>query len=131
MAPGTTQAHAIPLASLSVLICAIAPCRACEFVCGVEGCTVMLRSLSAYDAHYQHWHTFKCEVCGLQLPNNRLLEMHLAERHDELFRCMAKTRKMVSHCARDRCGGLLSPRAAPTWRPRLMRILSRGCVCAI
>jgi hypothetical protein len=79
-------------------------------VCGVEGCPVVLRSLSAYDAHYQHWHTFKCEVCGLQLPNNRLLEMHLAERHDELFRCMAKTRKMVGDAPRSRCGRLLSPR---------------------
>lgn len=102
------QAHVRALASL---LCATALCRTCEFVCGVEGCPVVLRSLSAYDAHYQHWHTFKCEVCGLQLPNNRLLEMHLAERHDELFRCMAKTRKMVSHCRPiTRCGRLLSPR---------------------
>ena len=84
-----------------------------DFYCGLEQCQLYFRSLRDFDLHYQQCHTYKCEVCGLKLPNNRLLEMHLTERHDELFRCMAKTRRMVSHClaALLRCCGAAILRA--------------------
>jgi hypothetical protein len=101
----------------------------------MEGCPVVLHSLSAYDAHYQHYHTFKCEVCGLQLPNNRLLEMHLAERHDELFRCMAKTRRMVSGKSGGRTIELRrdGSRCARSAHPVLNICIPamRSCTCAL
>lgn len=66
------------------------------FYCGQGSCDLYFSTLGAFDLHYHSMHTHRCEVCGLQLPNNRLLEMHIAERHDELFRVMAKTRRMYA-----------------------------------
>lgn len=78
-------------------VCLCVRCESRELWCDLPGCHLLFRSIAAFDDHYLAAHTYRCEVCGLKLPNNRLLEMHIAERHDELFRCMAKTKRMVNH----------------------------------
>jgi hypothetical protein len=64
--------------------------------CDTFGCGEFFSTADSFEQHYLQAHTYTCRVCSLNLPNNRLLEMHLQERHDEYFRCMAKHKKMVS-----------------------------------
>jgi len=68
----------------------------CELFHCVDGCPLTFTTLSSFDEHYSSCHVYRCLSCGLQLPNNRLLDLHVAERHDELFRVMARTRKMYA-----------------------------------
>jgi hypothetical protein len=96
--------EALLICSLSVSVSARpATCYRCELFHCVDNCPLTFTSLSAFDAHYTSCHVFRCEACGLQLPNNRLLEMHVAERHDEFFRVMARTRGKMFACLVEGC----------------------------
>ena len=66
-----------------------------DIFCSLDGCHESFSSLAAFDDHYACRHIFECNICGLKLPNNRLLEMHISERHDELFRILALKKRMV------------------------------------
>ena len=77
--------------------------RTATFACGLGGCSQAFTTRRAFEAHYQGAHRHKCATCSRVLPTERLLEMHIAERHDTFFRAMAARRPMfeclVEGCA--------------------------------
>ncbi|KAH3671958.1 hypothetical protein OGAPHI_000144 [Ogataea philodendri] len=42
-------------------------------------------SQSAFELHYQTFHTNRCEECQANLPNEHLLNLHITETHDPIF----------------------------------------------
>ncbi len=78
--------------------------RVDTFRCGVHGCTHALASLAAFESHYAAHHRHACRTCGACFASGRWLELHLAERHDSMFRLLAERRKMV----RRKCVGALA-----------------------
>jgi hypothetical protein len=88
------RSHAV---SISVLHLArvVASHRVDTFRCGVHGCTHALASLAAFESHYAAHHRHACRTCGACFASGRWLELHLAERHDSMFRLLAERRKMV------------------------------------
>lgn len=77
--------------------------RTATFACGLGGCSQTFTTRRAFEAHYQGAHRHKCATCSRVLPTERLLEMHIAERHDTFFRAMAARRPMFE-CLVEGCG---------------------------
>ncbi len=83
------------------------------FRCGVSGCNKHFVSVAAYASHYAVAHRHRCRTCGAVLPNVRLLDMHVAERHDKFFAATAKRRPSYA-CVVDGCGGVFATPAERT-----------------
>eukprot|EP00946_MAST-07B_sp_MAST-7B-sp1_P003377 g3377.t1 len=62
------------------------------FHCHMAGCKKSFRTIAQYSSHYAVAHRHQCRVCGATLPNVRLLDMHVAERHDSFFAAQAARR---------------------------------------
>jgi len=65
------------------------------FICAVTGCRARFNSIAEFNIHYQSVHSNVCSVCKRVLPTKRLLELHVLETHDSLFRVLAAKQKMV------------------------------------
>ena len=66
-----------------------------RFKCLIESCRKKFTSLAAFELHYSSAHRYVCATCRHTLPTARLLELHVLEKHDSLFRVMAEKQKMV------------------------------------
>ena len=76
-----------------------------DFLCGVGSCTQRFSSIGSLEAHYQGRHRHSCATCGRVLPTERLLGIHVAEKHDAYFRAMVrKGNRPVFECLVDGCG---------------------------
>lgn len=53
-------------------------------------------SLSSFDLHYQYAHRFTCSICSYIFPIQKLLDIHFQERHDQFFKLLSQTKKMVN-----------------------------------
>ncbi|KAH3762908.1 Zinc finger protein 511-like [Pelomyxa schiedti] len=65
-----------------------------RFVCGIAGCRALCDGVAAFDAHYNAAHRHVCSVCRARLPTARMVELHVLERHDAMFKTMALEKPM-------------------------------------
>ena len=75
-----------------------------QFRCGVGGCTYRGASAFALEAHNAAAHGHVCSTCRRILPTARLLELHVLETHDVLFKLMAERERMVGAVRHKRAG---------------------------
>jgi hypothetical protein len=54
-----------------------------QFLCTL--CSTFFSSIAAWESHYEATHVFQCHACHEIFPCNRLLDLHLEERHDSFF----------------------------------------------
>ena len=66
-----------------------------RFECAQTGCRYAALDAFGLEAHYASAHAHVCDTCRRILPTSRLLEMHVLETHDVLFKLMAEREKMV------------------------------------
>ena len=63
--------------------------------CTSGRCHHVFNSVSEYEEHYTSAHCNTCESCHRAFPTTRLLDLHILETHDSLFKLMAEKQKMV------------------------------------
>jgi hypothetical protein len=73
-----------------------------NFFCNIESCKCSFRTSAEYASHYAVQHRHKCETCSAVLPNQWLLDLHIAERHDSYFATVAE-RKPSYKCIVQSC----------------------------
>ena len=73
-----------------------------NFHCNIQSCRCSFRTAAEYASHYAVQHRHRCETCSAVLPNIRLLELHIQERHDSYFAAMA-ARKPSYKCIVQSC----------------------------
>ena len=73
-----------------------------DFYCNIQSCRCSFRTAAEYASHYAVQHRHRCETCSAVLPNIRLLELHIQERHDSYFAAMA-ARKPSYKCIVQSC----------------------------
>ena len=67
-----------------------------EILCSYSGCNTSFPDPLAYEAHLQAAHRLVCRVCRRVYPTPKMLELHVLENHDTLFKVMAERgEKMV------------------------------------
>ncbi|KAI9135902.1 hypothetical protein BKA69DRAFT_1012718, partial [Paraphysoderma sedebokerense] len=75
------------------ITCSLPPCNSVSFP-----------SVETYEAHYETLHRYLCSKCKRVLPNARLLNLHILEKHDSFFQVMKEKQKMfecfVENCTR-------------------------------
>eukprot|EP00727_Mastigamoeba_balamuthi_P008863 m51a1_g46 putative sodium potassium calcium exchanger 3 (909) ;mRNA; r:158494-162087 len=64
------------------------------FKCGVWGCVLRFSGVCEYERHYEAVHRNTCAQCLARFASPRLLELHVLEEHDSLFRAQSRTQKM-------------------------------------
>jgi len=64
------------------------------FYCNISNCNSAFRNIFEYEMHYNSVHKHVCGVCKRVFPSNRLVEIHVLESHDSLFKVMAEQKKM-------------------------------------
>ena len=75
------------------------------FHCDIENCRLRFRTAAEYASHYAVRHRHRCETCSAVLPNVRLLDMHVEERHDSYFLAMSE-RTPSYKCLVEMCSSL-------------------------
>ena len=65
-----------------------------SFVCGIDGCEETFTSEIEYSAHYKANHMHVCSVCGNTFYTFHLLNLHVLEYHDSLFKKLNEKRPM-------------------------------------
>lgn len=65
-----------------------------SFVCGIDGCEETFTSEIVYSAHYKAMHMHVCSVCGNTFYTFHLLNLHVLEYHDSLFKKLNEKRPM-------------------------------------
>ena len=73
-----------------------------RFHCHISGCKKSFKTIAQYSSHYAVAHRHSCHICGASLPNVKLLDMHVAERHDSFFAAQA-ARQASYACLVDGC----------------------------
>mmetsp|Transcript_49836 Transcript_49836/g.63842 ORF Transcript_49836/g.63842 Transcript_49836/m.63842 type:complete len:325 (+) Transcript_49836:181-1155(+) len=72
--------------------------------CDIGSCRQSFKSISDFEAHYQSAHRHRCATCSQIFPNVRLLELHVAEKHDAYFKAMVrKGNQNLYECLVDGC----------------------------
>jgi len=89
----TLAAASAPAAATAAA--AAAPPAPLRYRCAQGGCGYTGASAFELEAHYASAHTHVCSTCRRILPTARLLELHVLETHDVLFKLMAEREKMV------------------------------------
>uniref|UniRef100_W5ULN0 Zinc finger protein 511 n=1 Tax=Ictalurus punctatus TaxID=7998 RepID=W5ULN0_ICTPU len=74
-----------------------------EFQCHIAGCKQLFDTLEGYEHHYNSLHRHVCSSCKRSFPSNRLLDIHILEWHDSLFKVMAD-RECMYQCLVEGCG---------------------------
>jgi len=65
-----------------------------NFVCNVSHCRKTFNDASSFENHYHSVHKTFCESCSRAYPSYRLLELHILERHDSMFKLLAEKQNM-------------------------------------
>ena len=65
-----------------------------SFVCGIDGCEETFTSEIVYNAHYKANHMHVCSVCRNTFYTFHLLNLHVLEYHDSLFKKLNEKRPM-------------------------------------
>ena len=65
-----------------------------SFICGVDGCEESFTSELVYQAHYEANHMHVCSVCGNTFYTFHLLNLHVLEYHDTMFKELNKQKPM-------------------------------------
>jgi len=73
------------------------------FVCNIMGCKCVFSNVKKWDLHYNSAHRHMCSYCGCVYPSARFLDIHILERHDTLFKLLAKKQNMYE-CLVQECG---------------------------
>eukprot|EP00898_Chlorokybus_atmophyticus_P005910 jgi/Chlat1/631/Chrsp103S08591 len=73
-------------------------------VCPMAGCKKPFRSTAAFEQHYDTQHRAACSVCRRVFPTQRILSIHMSERHDSYFAAMAARGMKVFECLVESCG---------------------------
>jgi len=76
--------------------------RVSSFVCHIGGCTSLFENVVDYENHYATVHKNVCKECKKILPSIRLLELHILETHDSIFKALSKSKKMYE-CLVESC----------------------------
>jgi len=74
-----------------------------DWECDYEGCGDCFACMEEYEQHYEAQHVNVCLECDAVFSSNFLLEVHLEERHDELFQVLAVKQKSFL-CLDPDCG---------------------------
>ena len=72
------------------------------FRCNMATCRCSFATQHEYASHYAVQHRHRCETCSAVLPNLRLLEFHVQERHDSYFAALS-ARQPSYHCIVQSC----------------------------
>ena len=78
-----------------------------HFHCNIDTCNRHFQTATEYASHYAVQHRYRCATCCAVLPNSRLLDMHIEERHDSFFAAMA-SRKPSYKCLVHSCTTLFA-----------------------
>ncbi|KAJ5068666.1 zinc finger protein [Anaeramoeba ignava] len=78
--------------------------------CQFPGCESKFYSIEDYQNHYDHSHRNTCYSCGKIFPSEYLLDLHVRETHDTLFKLLSK-RKPSYKCFVETCN-------ATFWSPK-------------
>ncbi|XP_028401327.1 zinc finger protein 511-like isoform X2 [Dendronephthya gigantea] len=73
-----------------------------EIVCDLIGCHQIFHNVDSYEAHYDSYHRNICLECRRTFPSNFLLELHILENHDVLFKLMSNA-KYTHRCLVENC----------------------------
>lgn len=73
-----------------------------DFVCHQKNCNKTFASVLAFENHYNSVHRNACSVCFRFFPNQHLLDLHLAEQHDQMFQLMVAKKPMFK-CLLENC----------------------------
>ena len=70
--------------------------------CDLVGCQKTFTSVASYEAHYSSFHRNTCLECHRTFPSNFLLDLHILENHDVLFKLMSNA-KYTYRCLVESC----------------------------
>lgn len=87
------------------------PNRCDQFTCGLANCSQKFDGLSKYESHYNTCHRNVCQTCHRILPSSFLLDLHILETHDAMFKLMAEKQDMYQ-CLLESCGSKFCSTAA-------------------
>lgn len=65
------------------------------FLCDAHGCSAKFSDLFSYEQHYNTMHRNACRFCKSVFPSRKLLDLHVLEIHDTMFKVLAQKRNMV------------------------------------
>jgi len=71
--------------------------------CEVKGCKAAFSTTVAYELHLQASHWFSCKECRQTFPSNFLLDIHVIESHDNLFKAKREKGEAVFACLVESC----------------------------
>ncbi|XP_046852159.1 zinc finger protein 511-like [Xenia sp. Carnegie-2017] len=78
------------------------PSESEQIVCELAGCHKAFGSVASYEAHYNSYHRNTCAECRRTFPSNFLLDLHILENHDVLFKLMLNA-KYTYRCLVESC----------------------------
>ena len=93
--------------------------------CCIDECQCRFRTTAEYASHYAVQHRHRCATCSAVLPNHRLLDMHVAERHDSYFAAMA-ARRPSYNCLVESCSDLFQSAHARSIHLRLVHMFPKN-----
>eukprot|EP01138_Halocafeteria_seosinensis_P001958 gb/GECG01002006.1/.p1 GENE.gb/GECG01002006.1/~~gb/GECG01002006.1/.p1 ORF type:complete len:299 (+),score=31.53 gb/GECG01002006.1/:1-897(+) len=67
-----------------------------EIPCNFSGCRHICQSLAEYEHHYIVAHMHTCRQCRASFASNRLLDIHIGERHDSYFEALSAKQPMYA-----------------------------------
>lgn len=76
--------------------------RQVELPCGVGGCSQVFTCLQTYESHYNSCHRNTCSQCRRVFPSAHLLDVHILESHDVMFKLLAQKQDMYQ-CLVESC----------------------------
>lgn len=71
--------------------------------CGVDDCEATFTDIVELEAHYEAAHRHYCYSCSRPFPTSFLLDLHLTEQHDPLFKILAARNPFVYRCLLQYC----------------------------
>lgn len=72
---------------------AVSYAKTVKMPCGY--CQMVFDSSSKLEDHFKLQHENHCSICSARFPTARLLDLHLSETHDNYFKTLAKSTKML------------------------------------
>lgn len=75
-----------------------------KLFCPIVGCGARLNSLEGFEDHYSARHTASCSVCSRVYPTQRLLSIHVSEKHDSFFKAKVARGFDMYECLVETCG---------------------------
>lgn len=66
------------------------------FMCNAYSCSAKFSDLFSYEQHYKTVHLNECRFCRSVFPSSKLLDLHILETHDTMFKVLAQKQNMVN-----------------------------------